>query len=286
MPLELLLSKIYVEDAGFIEIYGSESGGIVELTVKLSDDWDPNYNIDLNGLFLDHKEGGNAKTIVDGEKANNLNGLTDDNGNAILWDWSESLGSTVGGSDGNTSNTTGKAYFTGSLADLDGATVGLRATSTGFDSAGSLKLAGEIVVPDEPPVVLNDFPTWAQDISHVVLYFDQAKGDTTGDGYYTVKLDNWPASGDDDLDNSIDDIVDWLIANDPSIDAGSDLLGVVIKGGNEPTQYFAYGAHNANGTDADVVPAGAPQIETPPKQGIVDGSEIDMTYDYGDVLFV
>jgi len=73
------------------------------------------------------------------------------------------------------------------------------------------------------------------DISNITLVFDQDAGDEKpkpdGDGFYTVKIDV-PNAFDDDLDNSIDAILDWLVANDEFITEDSDLLGVVIKGGN------------------------------------------------------
>ena len=62
----------------------------------------------------------------------------------------------------------------------------------------------------------DHFPTWPQDISNVVLYFaaDGANDpdDVNDDGYVLVKIDNWPGSGDDDLDNSLDTIMDYLLA--------------------------------------------------------------------------
>jgi hypothetical protein len=162
--------------------------------------------------------------------------------------------------------------------------LGVRATST-TTPEGSIKVVDEGEFRDDAPP--DDFPLWPQDISNIVLYFEDTAGDTRpggGDGYYTVKIDNWPGAGDDDLDNLIDDILAWLVANDPNIDAGTDLLGVAIKGGLETTQYFAYGDYNTNGTAADGIPAGAPTFAYPPTVGQVPGSAIDVSYDYGIVL--
>jgi T1SS-143 domain-containing protein len=134
----------------------------------------------------------------------------------------------------------------------------------------------------------NDFPTWPQDISHIVLYFQQEAGDdapgANGDGFYLVKIDNVPSLAPDDLDAWIEQALDWLIANDPHIDENSDLLGAVIKGGNEATQFYAYGNHNANGADPDTIPTGAPGITPPPPQGDVDGTNIDQTYEFSVVF--
>jgi hypothetical protein len=169
--------------------------------------------------------------------------------------------------------------ITASLEDLN--TIGIRATSTST-AEGSIKGVAQVDTP--PP---DDFPTWAQDISNVVLYFDQTAGDTKpvgGDSYYTVKINTDAAAGDD-LDAWIGDALTWLQANDPNIDENSELLGVAIKGGNISTQYYAYGDNNLNGTDPDTIPDGAPEIVTPPAQGNVDPSAIDETYQYDGMNF-
>jgi len=147
---------------------------------------------------------------------------------------------------------------------------------------------------NEPPPS-NDFPVWPQNISHIVLYFDQDDGDTKpvvpgggaandGDGFYTVKIDDVPGAAADDLDDWISDALDWLITNDPNITADSDLLGAVVKGGTQETEYYAYGVHNLNGTAPDDIPAGAPQISTPPAVGDVNGPLIDASVLY-DTIF-
>jgi len=180
------------------------------------------------------------------------------------------------------------------------ATLGVRGTSTSTEE-GSIKLVGsddEPVPPQEEP---DDFPLWPQDISNVVLVFDTTDGDTKpindkadgnpndtlpdGDGYYTVKIDNWPGEADDDLDNSIDDILAYLVDNDPNVDAETELLGVVIKGGNQAdTEFFAYGDNNTNGTESDPLPDGIGFV-LPGDSGNVDPTNaIDMSYDYDDVF--
>jgi hypothetical protein len=129
----------------------------------------------------------------------------------------------------------------------------------------------------------NDFPTWPQDISNTVLYFADGDSDRNDDGFTVIKIDNWPGlAANDDLDLSIEQIVDYL---DDIYDVSLDsLLGVAIKGGVQPTQYFAYGDNNTNGTAPDSIPAGAPGLITPPAQGQVPGPLIDYSVNY-DLIF-
>ena len=136
---------------------------------------------------------------------------------------------------------------------------------------------------DPPPPPSDDFPVWPQDISNVVLYFDTDEGDTNDDGFLLVKVDNWPSAGNDDLDESIDEILDHLIAENV-IEEGTELLGAAIKGGTQDSAYFAYGDSNTNGTAPDPIPAGAPVFETPPPQGQIPGPSIDVTVNYSDIF--
>ena len=226
---ELLISSINVEGGGTLEVYATENDGSITFHIKTADDWNPEYNLDLNGLFLEYQEDGSIKLTVDGEKANNLNGTTYE-GEKIYWDLAASTGSTVGGSDGNTSLMECTVTVEGlTLADIDGGLIGIRATSTGLDGEGSLKLVGEIDVPTEPQTT-DSYPDFEKDISHAVLVFDTTSGDANGDGYYTVKIDGY--ENQTDLDNDIDAIIAWLIANDANIDADTDLLGAQLKGGS------------------------------------------------------
>jgi|GEM_PF-1930200 len=219
-------------------------------------------------------------------------------------------------SEGETEEFCADQAFIDFVASLNGAdfTLGVRATSVNGD--GSIKFADTDPEYDDgtPPQGSDDFPEWPQDISNVVLVFDTTDGDTKpiegkvdgsgsennpdkagypinpndpqdGDGYYTVKIDNWPDNASDDLDNSIDEILAYLIANDPNVDAETELLGVVIKGGNQAdTEFFAYGDNNLNGTDPDPLPDGI-GFELPGDSGNVDPpSAIDQSYDYADVF--
>jgi Ca2+-binding RTX toxin-like protein len=96
------------------------------------------------------------------------------------------------------------------------------------------------------------FPEWQQAISNVVFYFD-----TDGDGVadYSAKVDGFPNSGSakfisNDLDMYYTQMRDFLIASDSSLDPGSTVIGVSIKGGIQPTQYFQVDG-NTNGTEPD-----------------------------------
>lgn len=76
----------------------------------------------------------------------------------------------------------------------------------------------------------NSYPTFEKDISHAVLQFNAPSGDANGDGVYTVKIDEM--SGILDLDETIDDLLAFLVANDENITMETEFLGATIKGGN------------------------------------------------------
>lgn len=232
-----------------------DANGNVVISYALADGSAP---ADINGVYFDWgNDGGSLSTLG---KGNNMNGSAEDGTKLDGFDYGVKTGETGLKDGANTGGTftIDKSKLDPGMLDANGnvdlsklaeTQIGIRATSTGWDGEGSLKLAavGELC---EPPPPQDDFPKWAQDISNVILVFNQTLGDEKpkpdGDGYYTVKIDNWPGAADDDLDNSIDDILNWLVAKDPNIDADSDLLGVIIKGGIQDTNFYAYG-------DTDVV---------------------------------
>jgi hypothetical protein len=123
----------------------------------------------------------------------------------------------------------------------------------------------------------NYFPVWGQAISHVTLIFDQVAGDSNGDSYYTVKIDEWPDSADPDLDASIAEILAFLVANDPYVSSSSVLLGSTVKGGLQITSYFAYG----NGSD--VLPSGLGFSLDGTKGNERPQNAIDRVYNYSSV---
>ena len=259
---------------------GGQTGLLFTFATTLAE----GYRADLNGFFLDTGAEGGGVTQVNGQSANNMRG-----GNNDGYDYAIALG-TVGGNDADF--TSGTRFVAGlTLDDLVGADAGLRATSYGLDGGGSLKLVTDYVPPPPPPG--DDFPPWAQDISNVILVFGTTEGDTNptpaGDGYYTVKIDNWPDAANDDLDASIGDILAWLEANDPVFlggagdEAQSLLLGAIIKGGQQDTNFYAYGANNTNDTAADTPPAGL-GLSWTGSENPQPASAVDTSYNY-DLVF-
>ena len=123
----------------------------------------------------------------------------------------------------------------------------------------------------------DDFPTWGQDISHVVLAFQNADGD-----FYLIKIDEYPDAGDDDLDNDIEDYLSQLSAMG-AIPAGYELIGSSIKGGRQVTSFYNYGSYNTNGDAADTPPAGFPLTYNGTSDNEGNQNLIDATYDW--ILF-
>lgn len=277
-----------------VEIVATLDGDTVDFDIQLVEG-----TADLNGLFLDFGNDGVDAGGKDHSKlghGNNMKGSNSDGVKLDGFDFAAALGS-VGGNDAD--YTSGHETFSlselgiSSFSELADAEIGIRATSVGPDREGSLKLSGTGVYDpggDDPGG--DYFPEWPQDISHVTLVFAQSEGDVKpsgGDGFYTVKIDDWPGGQDPqarDLDSSIEDIIAYLIANDEFIVDESTLVGVVVKGGNVAgSGYYAYGDYDSNGPDPDPLPpeigfdlSGANGNENP-------SSAIDMPYyDYGDVF--
>jgi hypothetical protein len=163
--------------------------------------------------------------------------------------------------------------------------IGFRATSVGDNREDSLKLVetGTFHPPkDDDP---DFFPELSQGISHVMLVFGVKEGGGS-DGYYTVKIDEFPGGEDQvfDLDNDIEAILAWLIECDPNITADTPLLGALIKSGNNvPTQFYAYGDNNLNGTDPDDLPEDWAVSANPRNANAAWRGEIEATYDFADI---
>lgn len=105
-----------------------------------------------------------------------------------------------------------------------------------------------------------DFPTWGQDISHVVLAFtanSAPNGDPVNDGFYMIKVDEYPEAGNDDLDNDIDSYLAGLVSMG-LLDSNYELIGSSIKGGQQVTSFYNYGSFNSNGDTADTPPSAFP----------------------------
>jgi hypothetical protein len=129
---------------------------------------------------------------------------------------------------------------------------------------------GEEPPADEPPKDDDRFPEWPQDISNVVFHFD-----TDGDGKadYFVKVDDFAGKTDhgNDLDDFYDAMLDFIAKSDPNLDPDATLIGVSIKGGNQPTQYYLVQG-NTNGADPDPDAAPDKLMNTGP------GTDTDLAY--------
>lgn len=268
---------VFTFDDGYgfvVNVYAEEVDGGVKFTVETVSGVG-----DINGFFLDlGSDGGAIKSV--GSNANNMNGAYQSG-----FDYAVELGS-VGGSDAN--YTDGCFTIKGiTLAQLEGATAGIRATGVTGNPAGSVKLVDQYDPPPEPG---DHFPEWPQDISNIVLYFDAADvGDNLdtrpsgGDGFVLVKIDDVPDSAPNDLDDWLGDVLAYLQANlDPDLTI-DNLLGVAIKGGTQSTKFYAV-AGDGNGPAPDPFPAGAPDPVYPPPQGQVPGPEIDYSFNYDQIF--
>jgi hypothetical protein len=276
-----------------------KEGDVFKATITVEEGY-----ADFNAIYWGDDVSGNSDFDGFGgrDKSLNMNGAEGSTfeGEAVEWDGAAKLSSAGLGKEGADKETFVQAGESVTLT-LDGLNsldqidfLGIRATSTSTPE-GSIKT---IAVPEEEPEEpKDDFPEWPQDISNITLVFDQDAGDTKpnpdGDGFYTVKIDV-PGAFDDDLDKSIDDILAYLAANDEFVTADSNLLGVVIKGGNQAaTEFFAYGDNNENGALSDTLPDGIgfslPTEGTPGgglSANVQPTNAIDASYDYDDFGFV
>jgi hypothetical protein len=242
-------------------------GGKFSITIRVEEGF-----ADLRGFFVEGLEA--ISSTINGEDTELDTTLAKDvnmKGSGLEYDHAYEIGSAGIGKDD-----IGEVTFTfeGSLAEIDGLSFGIRATSVGETADSredSVKLVGTFDIP-EPPVVQNHFPEFDKDISHITLYFDTTDGDKNGDGVYTVKIDEW--DGSNDLDNDLDAILAYLIENDENIDADTELLGVAIKGGD--VNHGGYDNYYAMDNDEDA--------DTPPTGTLVQNRDVDQTYDYDDLI--
>ncbi|MDP1525429.1 MAG: hypothetical protein Q8M20_06435 [Rhodocyclaceae bacterium] len=254
-----------------VEIYATETSSGFSLTVKVVEGF-----ADLRGFFLDGAAAtGSSLGALDTNLAKDVNM----NGTGTTFDSAYEIGTAGAGKDDIGEIT---FNFTGSLTDLNTLDFGIRATSVGAtaDSRGdSVKLVGQFDIPEPTPV--DNFPTMDKDISHITLYFDVETGNEKydEDGVYTVKIDT-PSSFDDNLDNSIGKILDYVIANDPYVTSADQLSGVAIKGGNvDHGGYDNYYAMDGN-PDAD-------NDQIPTTDGtLAQNKEVDATISYDAVFGV
>lgn len=215
---------------------------------------DGSAGLDIIGVFFDFfNDGGNVTKAGEGKgsNANNMNNYGDgfdvafEEGKAGLGDGANTKGKITFSAEDlfkfgfvDTDENETEVPLTG--ADLMKAfaltEIGIRATSTGDDGEGSLKVGavgkyhdgngdGDDWFPD-----FKDFT--ARDISNVVVYFNIGEGDDCV--VYTVKIDSWDkVSVSNDLDDSWEAILAYIIANDDNVDEDTPVLGAAIKGGQE-----------------------------------------------------
>lgn len=267
----------------------TDDNGVITASVNVTEG-----SADFNALYWGDNTAGNSDFEAFGgrDKSLNMSGAEGSTygGNNVEWDGAAKLSSAGLGRKGTDKETFVEEGETTSFV-LEGVTslddidyLGVRATSTSTPE-GSIKTIATPHDP-EPETPGDDFPEWPQDISHVTLVFAQDGGDTNGDGYYTVKIDNWPDSGADrDLDNSIDAIMARLIAEDIFIFDDANLVGAVIKGGNEIGSDFFYYNDTVNGTDPDPLPTGIGFDLTGGGGNENPASALDASYDY-DFIFI
>jgi hypothetical protein len=254
-----------------LEITATNNGdGTVSFSVKCLEGY-----ADINALYWSDGDATAGEGSMDGFDAKSDKSLNM-NGTDVAWDGGVKLSSAGLGSEGedkDTFLTEGETKSFGPFSinwdDLD--TLGVRATSTS-NAEGSIKGVATAEEPEEPEEPQDHFPEWPQDISHITLYFQTDEScDTNGDGVYTVKIDT-PAAFPDDLDDSIDTILNWIVANDECVDDASQLLGVAIKGGVVEERYFAMDGD----INPDPLPAGLTEL--------VQNKDVDQTYEYNDVF--
>lgn len=270
------------------QIKGTSSDGtevIIDVTATLNDDGsitvdyalaDGSADADIIGVYFDFfNDGGDVDKLGGG---NNMKGYGDG------FDYASEEGK-AGLKDG--ANTEGSITFTAeqlkafgfvdSEGDvLEGAAlmeafaeteIGIRATSTGDDGEGSLKIGavGEYHPGDDDDDGDDWFPdfkeTFNRDISNVVVYFNIGEGEDCV--VYTVKIDDWDeVSVSNDLDDSWEAILAYIIANDDNITEDTPVLGAAIKGGRFE-EFYGVGEFDTSGdTGPDVLPCGLEETIT------------------------
>ncbi|WP_177215153.1 TadE/TadG family type IV pilus assembly protein [Tranquillimonas alkanivorans] len=92
---------------------------------------------------------------------------------------------------------------------------------------------------ERPKIKTDYFPEWGQDISNVIVYFDES-----GDGRIdaAAKIDGFPDGGtaqhvSNDLDDFFGSMVEYIGQQDRRF-ADAEVIGASIKGGNQTTRYY------------------------------------------------
>lgn len=262
---------------------------VVEVSASLNDAGEVVFSYDLisgtadlNGFYVDlDNDGGSIRKL---EGGNNMNGSDSDGDKLDGFDWAAIIG-TVGGNDADT--TSGSVTVSmaelgiTSLADLDGAEIGIRATSVGEDREDSLKLAdtGTYCEPEEPeePVDLCDRPIDGENVDGKIAMQDNQiteisvayyiaptydedgngpffPGDTNDDVHYVVTV-SVPAEMGEDPDAYLEQLLSAIAAADPNVQENSLVKSVIITDCHGNQQNYAI-AFDANGELTDTLSDG------------------------------
>lgn len=146
LPLGAILAFTFTAPGVTVNVWATQEATGVRFDFRTS--LDPGWNIDLNGFFLDiGGDGGSIRSY--GSASNNMNG-----GGRDGYDKAVVLGS-VGGNDADFRD--GFWLLAGiTLADLEGADAGLRATSYGYGNReDSLKLEDEFTPPPQASIAIE-----------------------------------------------------------------------------------------------------------------------------------
>lgn len=243
-----------------INVYATQVGNDVVFNIKVM-----SGKADLRGFFLDTDDNqSNDKVVKVGNSDNNMNG------SGHKFDAGFEIGSQGRGKDDISQ--TKITLKNATLDNLDGLDFGIRATSVGNNRCDSVKLVGEFDLPNAPPPPpppdegnFPDFQTLCGDVREVTLYFNGGAGNDNGDGLFTVNIYNLEAGMDDDLDGSLELLLNTIRMVNPAIPNEAALLGVAIKG-DVCNNYYAMDGD----IDVDAVPGGV----------LVQGSALDLSYNF------
>jgi hypothetical protein len=271
------------------QITGTSDDGtqvIINVTATLNDDGsitveyglaDGSADADIIGVYFDFfNDGGDLDTAGNGRggSANNMKGYGDgfdaafEEGKAGLEDGANTEGTITFTAEQLKAfgfvDDEGKVLEGAALMEAFAETeIGIRATSTGEDGEGSLKIGavGEYHPPEDEDEFTDHFPDLEKDISYVNFVFklndnaeDDAKAlDTNGDGYVTVKIeipeDYDPTNCTNNLDTWYQDALAAIYEEYPELVGNTTEEGAFIKGGinlfEEGDNVWSHGAPNS-----------------------------------------
>jgi hypothetical protein len=254
-----------------VKIYAEQVGSDVKLTI---DSTGSTATFDLNGLFIDYGNDGGSMTSV-GSKANNMNGADSQDGTKFDgFDAGYVLGS-IGGNDANVMST--QVTLAGkTLADLQGAEIGLRMQGVSTLDGGSLKLGEVANIPSGGNGAnTNDFPV-VDNISFVDFYFDK-DGDGDADAVVRVNYSGPATLPNMDVDNWDQKFLDAIknINLDTADTATNDLASYTYMGAAIHVGGPTGGTLTYYSLDNDTTP------ETAPAPGLVGPEDGSGPYGFG-----